>query len=179
MKTYQNEGDKEIKLHIADTTFELLRKTPIDEIRVDEIRKEASVGRTTFYRYFGSKRVIRDALLYSLEAHFEKEKERDPGKKTDDLFFSFLFENKSNILLLKKNGLMDVLDDLVLYVYVPDSEKEQEVKLVKYIASGLWMGFIRAILEDNFKKSEKEYRFEIAKGIQDLIAMNTPSKNKV
>lgn len=73
---------------------------------------------------------------------------------------------------------MDILDDLVLYVYVPDNEKEQEVKLVKYIASGLWMGLIRAILEDNFKKSEKEYRFEIAKGIQDLIAMNTPSKNK-
>ena len=178
MKTYQNEGDKEIKLHIADTAFELLRKTPIGEIRVDEIRKEASVGRTTFYRYFGSKRGIRDALLYSLEEHFDREKEKNPKVKIDDLFFSFLFENKNNILLLKKNGLMDILDDLVLYVYVPDTEKEQEVKLVKYIASGLWMGLIRAILEDNYKKSEKEYRFEIAKGIQDLIAMNTQNKNK-
>lgn len=178
MKTYQNVGDKDIKLHIADTVFSLLEKKPIDELKVDEVRQKANVGRTTYYRYFGSKRGIRDALLYSLEAHFEEEQKKNPEKKTDDLFSSFLFDNKEKVLLLKKNNLMDILDDFVLFVYVPKEEKEEGVRLVRYIASGLWMGFIRALLENDFAKSKEEIQEEFRQGISALFLQANAQKEE-
>lgn len=48
---------------IADALIELMKKTPIEKVKIQDITDRAKVGRMTYFRYFTSKE---DVLLYKM-----------------------------------------------------------------------------------------------------------------
>jgi AcrR family transcriptional regulator len=171
MKTYESEGSKEIKRHIAASVFELLKEKPLSGISVGEVAKKASVGRTTFYRYFGAKEGLRDALLYDLLSGYEdaiKAHAPSSSEERDAVFLDYLYACKGKIRLLKRDSAEGVLDSLAFRVFGPSDEGDDYY--LKCVGAGLWVGLIRSLIERDFSDPPEEVRRSIAEGLIKIAA---------
>lgn len=154
MIKYSDEGSDFIRTAIGKAVFRLLETTDYDEIKVTDIYKNACVGKTTYYRYFGNKNGKRDAMFCCLWQEYNSFKENNPDfKSTDDCFGHFLWFVKDKILLLNKKNCLDVFDRLILSIYGPT--KDDDIIYVKYMGAGMWMGFVRALITDGFSETQE------------------------
>lgn len=152
MITYTNNGSDYIRASIGKAVFQLLETTDLDEIKVTDIYKAACVGKTTYYRYFGSKSGKREAMFFFLQQEFNNFEENSPTKDcTDECFMRFIWSIKAHILLLNRKNCLDIFDRLILSIYGPSNN--DDTIYVKYIGAGMWMGFVRALIADSFSET--------------------------
>lgn len=95
MKKYVEEGSDEIRTIIGESIFKLLETNHYDEIKVVDIIKTASIGKTTFYRYYSNKNAKSDAMLFHLQEGFRKFQEVRSDEKDLDTLFLFYCPLKS------------------------------------------------------------------------------------
>ena len=169
MKKYTEEGSDEIRISIANALFSLLKDKALEDIGVGEICKKASVGRTTYYRYFGSKSGKSDALLFWFIYHWDdlcKERVLSAENK-DALCLNYLYENKDKLLLLKINNSIEILDSFILYIYGP--KENDEDFYFKYAGAGLWIGLIRAVMKNDFNDDVETVQKKMAESMMKLF----------
>ena len=169
MIKYTDEGSDEIRMSIANALFSLLKDNALEDIGVGEICKKACVGRTTYYRYFGSKSGKNDSLLFWLTYHWD-ELSKDcvlSAKDKDIMFLKYLYENKAKLLLLKSNNSIETLDSFILYVYGP--KENDEDFYFKYAGAGLWIGLIRAVMMNDFNDDIEIVQKKMAESMMKLV----------
>lgn len=152
MIKYTDNGSDYIRATIGKAVFQLLKNTDFDEIKVADIYKTASVGKTTYYRYFGNKSGKKDAMFFFLLQEYNTFKENNPSfVNTDECFMHFMWSIKTDILLLNDKNCLDVFDRLILSIYGPTNC--DDTIYVKYMGAGMWMGFVRALISDGFNET--------------------------
>lgn len=173
VKKYVEEGTDEIRLSISNGIYNLLKTIPLEKIQVGEICKKASVGRTTFYRYFGDKNGIKEALLFGLTYNWgclTKDKKLLYYEK-DELLLKYLYDNKNLLYLLKSNNCLDIVDSFVIYIHGPKKDDETDFYAM-YAAAGLWIGLIRAIIATDFQDSPENVQNKMSESLMKMILAN-------
>lgn len=94
---------------IIDATLTLLQSQSYDQLAVTEITRKAGVSRMAFYRHFGTKEAVIQAIVTQLTQDFEKEAEALPLNSEDisRAFFGFIRANGITIAVLLNAGLRE------------------------------------------------------------------------
>ena len=178
MKRYEDEKSTIIRESIGEAILSILSTQDFGEISVCDICTRAGVGRTTYYRYYGNKSGKEDAVYYWLINRWEAYTgcQTLSLAQTDQAFFSFIFSIKTELLLLKKNHLLHILDSFILSVYGPQDDSFENIGFyyVKYSGAGLWMGLLRAIIYRDFSDSEAEVKERFQEALTALITTQAP-----
>lgn len=171
MKKYVNEGSDFIRECIGKTILTLMKSMNFDEITVNDICKAAHIGRTTFYRYFGTKDGKRNAIYFWLSNGWKNTGKSDlPISAKDKEFMTYLYSIKDELILLHINNFTDIIDTFIFDVY--GSTKNEPFPYFKYAGAGIWVGIVRAILENKFADDIETVGKNIQNGILQLIALN-------
>ncbi|WP_054954816.1 TetR/AcrR family transcriptional regulator [Paenibacillus dakarensis] len=174
MKKYTEEGSDYIRAVIGGAVFALLENTNYDAIKVVDIYRKAAVGKTTFYRYFGNKDGKKDAMFFNLKEGFLEFCRNHPElEQIDDRFGGYIWEEKEKMKLLSRENCMDVLDKLILSVYGPKDDQNDNIYF-HYMGAGLWMGLIRAVIQNDFCDEPQVIREKLAIGFTQLFQNQTP-----
>lgn len=169
MKTYQEQGSDYIRAAIGGAIFSLLEGKNYEDIKVIDIYKNASVGKTTYYRYFGNKDGKKDAMYFHLKENFNKYKcTHSEVEWIDDQFGNYIWEEKDKIKLLKRENCLDVMDRLILSIYGPE-KNDKDTLYLKYMGAGLWMGLLRAVIENDFNDEPSSIREKLSFAFVEMI----------
>ncbi|MGN0772034.1 MAG: TetR/AcrR family transcriptional regulator [Christensenellales bacterium] len=168
MKKYVCEGQDLIREHIGKTLLDLMEKYKFDEISVVDICKAAHIGRTTYYRYYGTKNGKADALYFWLSNGWQKSGKSDlPVPQKDNEFLKYLFSIQRELLILYDNGFINLIDNLIIEVFADD--KKNSCDYFKYAGAGIWIGVVRAILINRFDDDIQTIQNKIAQGLCKLL----------
>lgn len=171
MKKYINEGSDLIRECVGKTILTLMKSMNFDEITVNDICKAAYIGRTTFYRYFGTKDGKRKAVYFRLSNGWKNTGKSDlPIPTKDKEFITYLYSIKDELILLYINNFTDIIDTFIFEVY--GSVKDEQLSYFKYAGAGIWVGIIRALLENKFTDDIETVNKNIQDGILQLIKLN-------
>lgn len=171
MKKYTEEGSDFIRQCIGKTVLTLMKTVSFEEISVSDICRAAHIGRTTYYRYYGTKNGKRDALYFWLSNGWRNTGKSDlPVPAKDREFMAYLYSIKDELLLLYRNHFIDIIDTFILEVY--GSEKDEPFPYLKYAGAGIWIGVVRAILDNEFSDDSETVGANIQNGILQLIRRN-------
>ncbi len=124
------------------------------ETYVEDIIKEAKVGKGTFYRYFKSKEDLYTTLLKKILQDWEKYAFIDPAQFKSDNFpdllkelikrsLRFFAENEDlcNIYLRVSPGLTQIFE-----TYINGFEKQMLEYITRYLQEGVKLGVVRSDL---------------------------------
>ncbi|MDR3242168.1 MAG: TetR/AcrR family transcriptional regulator [Lactobacillaceae bacterium] len=94
---------------IIEATLTLLQSQSYDQLAVTEITRRAGVSRMAFYRHFGTKEAVINAIVEQLTNDFAREAEHLPNdsKKVAEAFFEFVQVNAMAIAVLLNAGLRE------------------------------------------------------------------------
>ena len=145
---------------ISDALICLMREKSFSRITVTEICEAATVGRKTFYRNFEQKEDVIDFQLDELYAAYQEELARTAPADYMHHHFSFLGQHIEYMILLYRNGLLDLLiskfSGLLPQVMPLWSEDPVEQKYrAAYISAGI-NAVIRVWAENGFGQSVEE-----------------------
>ena len=168
MKKYTVEGQDFIRVCIGKTILDKLKVKGFDEISVVDICKAAHIGRTTYYRYFGTKNGKLEAISFWLSSGWRETGKSDlrvPQK--DREFLKYLYSIQEQALTIVDNGLGYLIDNLIIEVFVDGDLKERDY--FRYASAGIWIGVVRAILLNRFEDDIDTVQNKIAEGLQKLL----------
>lgn len=170
MKKYTEEGSDEIRYAIGKAVFELLNEKTMNEIKVIDIIDKASIGKTTFYRYFENKGAKKEALYFNLRIGFQEYKDRNPEIDNIEIIFEkYVWEIKNRLRILKREDCLDVMDKLILSIFGPEDENSEDFYF-RYTGAGMWMGMLRAVIAKDFQNTPSE--------IKKSAALSLAKRNK-
>ncbi len=116
-----------LKLCLSDALIKIMATQDYDAINVNTVCEQAQVGRTTFYRHFGNKSSKEELLRFKVSYEWNRYKDThadDFAKDKTITLMRFVYENKQLLLLLNKNGVLNVvlciLEDLMSTEYLDD-----------------------------------------------------------
>ena len=152
----KEEIEKDKKLRLLNTAFELFTEKGIKNTSIQEIVDRADVAKGTFYLYFKDKYEIQNILI---------------TKKSQKLFSDALKE-------LRKNYIENFSDQIIFIInYIIDQFKK-EPTLLKFISKNLsWGIYNKSILKlyDNTENKEDSVYSLFLKGIErNKIALKKP-----
>lgn len=161
------------KLCLADALLNLMKNQNYESINVNTICDKAGIGRTTFYRYFDSKKGKDNLLVFKINYDWEKYwedyssklKAVDDSKKGSALL-RFIYERKDFFTLLYNNGLtMAIMEmfETILCGNIPLGNN------LSYIASYFTYGYF-GIIYQWIKTSFKDTPLQIEKYIGDAFS---------
>lgn len=169
MKKYVNEGSDFIRECIGKTILTFMKSMSFDEINVNDICSASHIGRTTFYRYFGTKDGKRNAICFWLSNGWKNTgKSELPVPVKDKAFITYLYSIKDELLLLYTNNFTSIIDAFIFEVY--GSSQGEKFHYFKYAGAGIWVGIVRAILENKFKDDIETVFKNIKDGLLLLMA---------
>lgn len=112
---------------IIDATLTLLQSQSYDQLAVTEITRLAGVSRMAFYRHFGTKEAVINAIVAQLTQDFQAEAKELPlnSAAIARAFFGFIQVNGTAIAVLLNAGLReqfypplrDILHDLYVQLF--------------------------------------------------------------
>lgn len=118
VSAFSNEGRNAYVVNrIISAVLKLLRNRQLTEISISEITHEAGVGRTSFYRNFGSKEDVVVRKIKQLQAGWIEEYEASEKKSNAELYMSMfrhMREHREFYLLLQERNLAHLLLDILL-----------------------------------------------------------------
>lgn len=131
---------------MLDALNELMREKEFKDVSISEICDRSGISRQTFYKLFGSKENL---LLFKLEnaPYADQHSEKDSGnltlKDTCERFSLYVTTNYSQLQMLLKNELMEVLYTQIYtsmfscrYSFVGVTEEEREYA-AQFMAAGM------------------------------------------
>lgn len=95
-----------------EALYQLMQEHPYETITIKQLSDQAQLDRRTFYRHFSSKNdVLNYYIQRLLRNHFQELKKIDDYDEESIIcqHFHFILENRSFLLLLKKNNLFSFL----------------------------------------------------------------------
>ncbi|MBM7617465.1 AcrR family transcriptional regulator [Weissella uvarum] len=130
---------------IIDATLTLLQSQSYDQLAVTEITREAGVSRMAFYRHFGTKEAVIDAIVKQLTNEFSVETDQIElnAQAIARAFFGFIQSNGMIIAVLLNAGLReqfypplrDILQSLYVQLFTQEmSEQGHSVQSIDYLA---------------------------------------------
>ena len=148
-----------LKECIADALLELMEERPIDKIRIADVTERAGVGRTTYFRHFGSKEELlyyKAALLFGRwrEEH-PAEDYQSPTRANAVWFFRFCKSIQHYIELVIRHGKLMGFAEVVLREYrFPELSPKERYRWCTHVYS--LCGIIRIWAEGGFRESPEE-----------------------
>lgn len=172
MKKYTNEGSDAIRECVGAAIFKFMEDNSFEDISVNEICYEAHIGRTTFYRYFGTKNGKINALQFWLVHNWHQYKEKNIAREpeNDKLFLNYLYYAKKELLLLQRDGLTHLIDEIILEVF--DSNRDEDNLYFNYAGAGIWMGIVRAITHKKYSDPPHEVFNNVHDGVVRIANEN-------
>ena len=149
-----------LKDRIADAMLELMREKPLKKITVTEVTAKAGVGRVSYFRHFDSKE---DVLAYKHMRMWEQWATQQgittwhtASKENLRPFFLFHYENRDTILLLRQNGMQDVIT-ITGYHIILDTlgQSDADRYRSRFFACG-FAGMLEAWFDNDFQPSIDE-----------------------
>ncbi len=171
----KNQNSEFIKLCLADALLDLMNRKEYVKITVNEICERAGVGRSTFYRHFGSKAGKKDLIIYRLNWSYAKFCETTPynGKNGD--------WNRRMIQFLdsEKNFLKQVVDNDLPFVFVewlaglvenlPTGNESEYADYVKYFVAFNYFGAVYPWIKEGFKRTPEEIQQIVMKILKEYL----------
>lgn len=149
----RKETTEELKESLSDALLDLLRDTPIEKIRMQDVADRAGVGRITFYRHFSSKQELID---YKLQALWNRYTETHQTERTDQWFFTFFYENRELLTRLYRLNLFSCTHDFIVGLFASEYAASPESRFaVAFLSYGL-LGIVTTWAADGFRKSTEE-----------------------
>lgn len=124
-----------LKLCLADALIKLMASQDYAEINIYKICEKAQVGRTTFYRHFGSKNSKEDLLRFKITyewQRYDKAHINDFGKDKTVTLLHFVYENRQLFITLNNNGLIDIVICLLEYLLSSEYSDDKNSSYLKY-----------------------------------------------
>lgn len=125
---------------IRESMISLLQKKEYSKIQMKEIAENAHIGRKTLYRYFESKNQIVEYIAQSLMDRFATEILEQGEMSLQSVtyaFFVFAWNNRAELLLLKKARLLSYIEDnlfeLITQVTAKTKYKGKSIEEIKEI----------------------------------------------
>lgn len=97
---------------LADALLQQMEAKAFDAINVNEICRQAGIGRTTFYRHFDNKNSKEDLLVFKIVDEWERYTDRHWEEAVRDRGFAltcFIYENRRLFSFLYSKGLIGVV----------------------------------------------------------------------
>lgn len=144
---------------IADALLDLMKKMPIDKIKIQEITDLAGVGRMTYFRYFHSKSEV---LIYKMKLLWHNWAQMNPYPHEGSLyeqtlwFFRFCQSIQPVLLILGKQGQYEALLSVLLIVAAPMETAYSHSGYLKMYAAYGMLGVMIAWIQNNFKETPEE-----------------------
>ena len=113
--------------HITESLLKLLKEKPMQEISISEIVDTAGVGRTSFYRNYGTKEDVVKKHIVALIEKWDQDymaSGKDSNAELYGSLFKHLKDNADFYLLLKERNLMHLFLEVFLERNGPKSEYE-------------------------------------------------------
>ena len=154
-----------VRESLAIALLQIMKHKEFLQISVSEIVKVAGVGRSSFYRNFGSKENLLCSYIVDLyREYFKSEKvpvRVSEGEKVEGFLlprFHFIKKNREIFKALYNHGMLyyffnRIEDDLVLLLC---GQSENAPTYYRAMFSGACAGIIRHWIERDFKESEEE-----------------------
>ena len=73
-----------------------------------------------------------------------------------DLFRAYVYDRREQIILLKKQGLMSIMEELLLKTLGPDKNAHSAERYIKSCLAYMVYGFIVAMADNDFSDSPQE-----------------------
>ena len=149
-----------LKECLADALIQLLETKPLGKITVPEIAAVAGVGRTTYFRNFGSKAEL---LSYKLVVLWERwaeengvEKRRHYSPDNALTFFQFNYSIRPLLALLYRRGLQSALyDSFQSYMMPQQGATPLDCYRIGFYSYGLF-GLLEAWILRDFSESPEQ-----------------------
>lgn len=158
----RTESTEFLKECIADALIQLMKESPIDKIKVQEITNLAGVGRMTYFRYFNSKT---DVLVFKILELWNKWAEKNPFPHNREMqeqtywFFAFCYSIRDLLEMLYQENLHIVLIYSFLEYTTPMTESANLSKksqyLRKYMSYGMF-GIVEEWIQNHFCESPED-----------------------
>lgn len=129
---------------IIDATLTLLQSQSYDQLAVTEITREAGVSRMAFYRHFGTKEAVIEAIVKQLTDEFKTEVSdlKLTSEQIAESFFGFVKGNGMIIAVLLNAGLReqfypplrDILQELYVELFSQEQDEMNGLQSIDYVA---------------------------------------------
>lgn len=146
---------------IADALIALLKEKEFEKITIEEITRQAGVGRTTYFRYFSNKEEV---ILFKLKKLWERwaDKHGVLVKYSFDLnnartFFEFEYSIRDLKTLLKNRNLTHISYDSFCRILINAQETRYQDA---FYAMGLF-GMVEEWIKNGYKDSIEFMQNEI------------------
>ncbi len=174
------------KLWIAEKMKNLMRKKPLDKIRITEICREAEIDRSTFYYHFKDKYALVAWIFYhsAFETNVIDVKEAADSMrrmKNDILFYRRAYEDTSqnalwSYMLEYFANEYSRIARIVLNTEVLDTQLSYSIRLYCYGAVGMSREWV---LNDNVTSAETAVQMMFAsmpQALRDIYFKDNPVK---
>jgi len=143
---------------ITSAMLILLKKKPFARITISELCSCAGVSRNAYYRNFANTRqVLQEYFQIQWERYAEEHKpEYHLPEQNADLFRAYVYDRREQIILLKKQGLMSIMEELLLKALGPDKDAHGAERYIKSCLAYMVYGFIVAMADNDFSDSPQE-----------------------
>ena len=177
--TKENPITRRSKKSIVDAFMDLLREKSFEKITIKEIMEEADMARRTFYGNFKSKDEIVQYyfqnLFQNLEERADVEGKYNPRKLTETLF-ELALEDKENMLVAKKQGLINMaMVDRYSAEVAKLFSKTQKVtgsgSALDY-AAGFYLGGVWRVMDQWLGEGAKDSPKKMAEMFQSIMNTN-------
>lgn len=150
-----------LKECISDAVLALVRTKPIEKITVDEIVREAGVGRATYFRMYKSKY---EAVTFKLVKLWERYAEANSlsVRNRFDLsnarvFFEYNYSIRDTLDTIYDAGLQECLHDSFTQIMLPvdDADDWRRTYREEFYAQGLY-GLLDAWIRRSYRETPEE-----------------------
>ncbi len=165
------------KKSIVDAMMHLLKDKSYEKITIKEIMEKADMARRTFYGNFSSKDEIIQYyfgnLFDTLEDRLRRDGKVNP-KKMAEALFELVLEDKENMMVAKKQGLLNMA---VVEKYSGEfaklfnrSEQMQSNQMALKYAAGFYLGGVWKVIDQWLGEGAKVAPVKMAEMFQNMIS---------
>ncbi len=149
-----------VKDYYTGAMMELLKKKPFSEITVSDLVKKSGASRASFYRNYLSKEQIVDEYLEQIFGTIIDQYPISAENIREQVLniFTEIYKWKSELEILKKAGLLDQIDHLILRDTIGEIRNNQVFhnKYQPYFFAGAASALIKAWVEFGFTETPEE-----------------------
>ena len=118
---------------ITSAMLILLKKKPFARITISELCSCAGVSRNAYYRNFANTRqVLQEYFQIQWKRYAEEHKpEYHLPEQNADLFRAYIYAQREQIIVLKKQGLMSIMEEILLEALGPSENTRGAERYIK------------------------------------------------
>ena len=145
-----------VKDYYTGAMMELLKKKPFSEITVSDLVKKSGASRASFYRNYQSKEQIVDEYLEQIFGTIIDQYPISAENIREQVLniFTEIYKWKSELEILRKAGLLDQIDHLILRDTIGEIKNNQVFH--KYFFFFFASALIKAWIEFGFTETPEE-----------------------